>query len=182
MTFEELKTLQEKYEEEILSSQGIHGIGIGRREKDGELSFLIYAESQSAVNAFQGKNLLPDVQVPFEYMVEPPLKNDILYVDDNDRLTQDQGRYRPLMGGIQIYLRDGSSAWVGTIGTFVRSQSAGDSNLYMLSNRHVLEKVGLAVSQPLYGSENIVAWCPMRRSFVTRMQPWQWSICRMMLP
>lgn len=161
MGYEVMKALQEKYEKEILSSGGIHGIGIGRRKSggdgDGELSFLIYAESQSAADTLQGKNLLSDIPVPCEYIVEPPFENDILYVDDDNLVSLDQGRYRPLLGGIQIYLKNGSSAWLGTLGTFVKSQTAGDDNLYMLSNLHVLETVGLAVSQPLSGRENIVA-------------------------
>lgn len=170
MGYEEMKALQEKYEKEILSSGGIHGIGIGRRKNGGdgggELAFLIYAESQSAVDTLRGKNLLSDIPAPCEYIVEPPFKTDILYVDGDNLVSQDQGRYRPLMGGIQIYLRNGSSSWMGTLGTFVKSQAAGDNNLYMLSNLHVLETVGLAVSQPLSGRENIVGMVSKATDFI----------------
>lgn len=44
--------------------------------------------------------------------------------------------------------------------------AAGDNNLYMLSNLHVLETVGLAVSQPLSGRENIVGMVSKATDFI----------------
>ena len=76
--------------------------------------------------------------------------------ESEDIVNKDQGRYRPLIGGIQLYLRNDSGGWFGTLGTFVKSKDKGDDDLYVLSNLHVLESVGLAVYQPYKGSNNLI--------------------------
>ena len=169
MTFEELKDLQSKYKKDIFSVKGVYGVGIGRNNVNensaNDFSFIIYTDDKSVENELQKANIFSENSVPYRVVVEQQLKHDVLYINDNDIIYSDQGRYRPLIGGIQLYLQNNKSAWLGTLGTFVVSRNADDKNLYMLSNLHVLCEKGLAVSQPLYGNKNIIGMVSKAEDF-----------------
>lgn len=169
MTFVELKDLQPEYEKEIFSVNGVYGIGIGRKnvnENSGnDFLYIIYSVNQSAEHELQKANIFSENPVPYRVVTEPQLKYDILYINDSDIISSDQGRYRPLIGGIQLYLQNNKYAWMGTLGTFVMSKNVDDKNLYLLSNLHVLKERGLAVSQPLYGNKNMIGVVSKAKDF-----------------
>lgn len=158
MNYDELKNYLEDHAEEIMRQTGAHIVGIGKNA-DGEDVLDIYVEKQptdQGTGELQ-KLLTGSVRIPFRYVVEEPVKNDILYLSDYETERLDYGRYRPLIGGIQLYLRKENSAWIGTLGTFVKSKDKMNDKLYLLSNKHVLDTVGLSVCQPLFGGENTIA-------------------------
>lgn len=158
MKYDELKKYLEDHAGEIMDQTGAHIVGIGKNDA-GEDILNIYVEdppTDLATEALQ-KFMADSVRIPFQYVVEKPAQADILYVDDMQLENKDFGRYRPLIGGIQIHLRKGGLEWYGTLGTFVKSKDTTDDSLYLLSNKHVLDTVGLGVCQPLFCAGNTVA-------------------------
>lgn len=158
MNFDELKKYLEDHAAEIMSKVGAHTVGIGKNA-DGESILNIYVEkepTEEEAEALQ-ESLRGAVEIPYRYLVEDLAQEDILYVNDLEMEELDFGRYRPLVGGIQLYLKNNNSAWIGTLGTFVKSKDKTDGKLYLLSNKHVLDTVGLSVCQPLFSGENIIA-------------------------
>ena len=154
MTWEESRTAKEMYEKELLSLDGVYGVGIGRSgEKDGGYEIFIYSEKPQSALVLTN---MREKRISYHVMEGPAPQPDILYVSDIDALSSDEGRYRPVIGGIQLFLQDKGGAWLGTLGTFVKSRNSADKSLYLLSNLHVLKSVGLAVYQPWYGNENVI--------------------------
>ncbi|MBA3870721.1 MAG: hypothetical protein H0X30_16400 [Anaerolineae bacterium] len=90
-----------------------------------ELVFRVYV--QQKVPADQ---LAPDEKIPDEIF---GVKTDVIQVDV-PRLTNDDNKYRPLKGGIQIGNDNGTS--FGTLGCIARLTS--DNSLVALSNFHVM--------------------------------------------
>lgn len=158
MNFDELKKYLEDHAGEIMREAGAHIVGIGKNEA-GENILNIYVEEEpTALEAEALRELLSGlVKIPYRYVVENSAREDILYVDDLEAKQLDYGRYRPLVGGIQLYLKQKNSGWIGTLGTFVKSKTQTDDKLYLLSNKHVLDTVGLSVCQPLFDGKNAVA-------------------------
>ncbi len=163
MDIKDIELLKERYEEEILSMDGIYAVGIGMEKETGrEYELKVYAEKTPGISHI---NRIQEMNFPYQLIVEPAPEKDILYIKDINAFTEDQGRYRPLLGGIQLYLQNEKSAWLGTLGAFVKSKRSGDNSLYLLSNLHVLESVGLAVCQPVYGDKNIIGMVSEARDF-----------------
>lgn len=158
MNFDALLNYLEDHATEIMRKAGAHTVGIGKNA-DGESVLNIYVEQQPTEEEAEAlqESLPGTVKIPCRYLVEELAQEDILYVNDLELEEMDFGRYRPLVGGIQLYLKNNNSAWIGTLGTFVKSKSKTDDKLYLLSNKHVLDTVGLSVCQPLFSGENIVA-------------------------
>ena len=158
--FNDLLLAKEEYENKLFSQKGVHSVGIGYKKADGknngQLALLIYVDSPIMVEELSKSDIIPS-NIPIDIIYEPQLSYDILFVNNKDIINTDQGRYRPLIGGIQIYLTNFSGSWIGTLGTFVKSQDDSDKNIYLLSNLHVLNSSGLAVLQPLKGAKNIIA-------------------------
>ncbi len=163
--FETIKSLKEKNEKWLFSNQGIHTVGIGYKDENSEeLAVLVYVESQEAVERLANteNDFLTSNSDSVKIIVTPRMSFDILRISDDNEVTgitavnEDYGRYRPIIGGIQLYLTQNSSAWLGTLGIFVKSNNVSDKNLYILSNQHVLVEKGLAVCQPLIGAGNII--------------------------
>jgi hypothetical protein len=166
--FKELKKVKEEYENKLFSYKGVHSIGIGYKRVAGrdnsELAILVYVDNPQMVKELKQANIVP-ANILIDIICVPKLSYDILFVHNIELINSDQGRYRPLIGGIQIYLAEKNSAWIGSVGTFVKSNNESDQNLYLLSNLHVLESIGLAVLQPLYGTKNIIAVTSMVDDF-----------------
>ncbi|MCH5251894.1 MAG: hypothetical protein J1F22_02870 [Lachnospiraceae bacterium] len=158
MTYDALKEYLEQNSDEIMKQTGAHMVGIGKNA-DGEDILNIYAENPPTNQESKAMQKLfsDSVKIPFQYVVEKQSESDILYVNEEESLHKDYGRYRPLIGGIQVYLKNKTKAWFGTLGTFVKSKDSKDNKLYLLSNKHVLDSVNLNVYQPLPGDNNIIA-------------------------
>lgn len=173
MTYEQLLDYLNKNDERILNNTEAFAVGIG---KDSNEEYLLHIYTDDALS-LKKSNRLEEMlsgseNPPYEIIEEEAPQKDILYVDDEilakamqamevqseeTVVGDDYGRYRPMLGGIQIHLRNGNISWFGTLGCFVKSRDKTDTNLYLLSNRHVLEAVGLAVNQPLMAAQNIIA-------------------------
>lgn len=169
MTYEEIKVIKEKYEN-TLSLDGVNAIGIGYKNtqdsSDDEFVLMIYVDDSSVANKIMSTDtfdLNSEDKIPVEFISNPPPAIDVLCAnvdeDINDifSISEDYGRYRPLIGGVQISVKQGRSIWYGTLGAFVKSTDDSDNNLYLLSNKHVLLENNLEVMQPLYGKGNEVA-------------------------
>jgi S1-C subfamily serine protease len=161
--YDEIKRIKAEHEKSLFSYKGVLALGIGYKKVGGKatdkLSILVYLNGKKPLNQLEADQILPQKigVAPIDVIDARPLTEDILRVNDGDVLKDDQSRYRPLVGGIQLYLKENVSGWVGTLGAFVKSADAADSNLYILSNRHVLEKVGLKSFQPDSREGNEVA-------------------------
>lgn len=155
MTFEELRLKNAAEYADILQIEGVHAVGIGMNDA-GEYVRSIYVHNPELVANIQN-TLLEDSEIIFE--AEPV--SDVLRFPKNlvtklSALSDDEGRYRPVLGGVQIYLEDDNDAWVGTLSCFVKSQDKQDDYIYMLSNHHVFDSEALLVYQPLGSNDNIV--------------------------
>lgn len=168
MTYEQLLDYLNKNDERILKNTGVFAIGIGKDSKGEYLLHIYTDDAESLKKSNRLEEILSDSEnPPYEIIEEEAPQKDILYMDDEilaremqskeSVIGDDYGRYRPMLGGIQIHLRNGNISWFGTLGCFVKSKDKTDRNLYLLSNRHVLEAVGLAVNQPLMAAQNIIA-------------------------
>jgi hypothetical protein len=161
--YDEIKKIKEENKEKLFSHKGVHAVGIGYRKIGGkdteDLAILVYIDGKKPAAALEAGQLIPSKirNVLVDIIDSPPLRHDILYANGKDAVGTDQSRYRPLIGGIQLYLRDNTGGWFGTLGIFVKSQDVSDDNLYILSNHHVLKSVGLSSWQPYGGTENLVA-------------------------
>lgn len=164
-SIEECLAVKDRHLEKLMSYPGVFGVGIGHKTENGketdELAILVYVEEAKTDEQRDALNSIPSEmdEVAIQIIETVPPTFQVLYItkENKDILNDDQGRYRPLVGGSQLYLHNDKYAWLGTLCTFVESQDASDTNLYLLSNRHVLESVGLAVFQPLQGNENNIA-------------------------
>lgn len=163
MTWEESKAAKETYEKDLLSIEGVYAVGIGEStEEKGGYEIYIYTEKKQYAEKIV--NTL-DMEAPYRIWEGPAFQPDILYVKDLDALSSDEGRYRPMIGGIQLFLQDNTGAWLGTLGTFVKSKNNTDQGLYLLSNLHVLKEKGLATCQPYYGKENVIGMVARAEDF-----------------
>lgn len=168
MTYEQLLDYLNKNDERILKNTEAFAVGIGKDSK-GEYLLQIHVEDAASLKKTDQleKILSGSENPPYEIIEEPAPQYDILYVDDEipakaiqakeTAVDEDNGRYRPMLGGIQINVRRDRKSWVGTLSCFVKSRDETDTNLYLLSNLHVLKEVGLAVNQPLLAAKNIIA-------------------------
>ena len=159
---EMIKTVKDMYAGEWLKFKDVHGVGIGLKcvggkSKD-ELAITVFTTKKKPAAEIEANELLPaklgDISV--DVVETPVFKSDLLRVPFDEGTDADTGRYRPALGGIQISLKNSSGQWVGTLGTFVKSNETG--RIYILSNRHVLDSPGLSVFQPDSGTAgNVIA-------------------------
>lgn len=149
-TYEMSKAVLEENEQALLSMEGVVAVGIGYlpdAESTGELGIHVYVESEEIL-CDPGKLPRELDGIPVYAMVaKRPKLIGQRGSEEANQVDADTARYRPLRGGIQINLEDQEGAWLGTLGTFVRSRDAADKNLYILSNLHVLGALDRAVYQ-----------------------------------
>jgi len=169
--YDEVKSVLDKYEDALLSYQRVHAVGIGYKEVDGirtdELEIIVYVHANTSVEKYVEAEHVPlEIEgIPVEFIAETEPMLDVLPVAYEIVRPTDQARYRPLVGGIQIFLNYYRSEWVGTVGTFVKSKDPSDDHLYILSNQHVLKADGLTVFQPRPGVLNLVGSTTVTQEF-----------------
>jgi endonuclease G len=165
--------VKSKHNNNILSYEGVNSVGIGYKivngKKTSELAILVFVTSKKPLSGLDKSQIIPQKidSVPTDIIEMAPLQYLVLPADETKDTpsNQDHGRYRPLVGGIQLYLNDKTGAWYGTLGTFVKSQDNEDQSMYLLSNLHVLKSVGLAVYQSNKGNSNLIGATSFAQEF-----------------
>jgi Trypsin len=171
--YKEISKVKSKHSNNILSYEGVHSVGIGYKivngKKTSELAILVFVTNKKSLGELDKSQIIPPKinSVPTDIIEMAPLQYLVLPADEakDTPSNQDHGRYRPLVGGIQLYLNDNTGAWYGTLGTFVKSQDNKDDSMYLLSNLHVLESVGLAVYQSNKGNGNLIGATSFAQEF-----------------
>lgn len=152
MNTEELLKKHEMEYEAILDIEGVHAVAIGRN-KYGELCRRVFTHSED-INLLSNNHLLKDCEIIFE---EPPI-DDVLRIPKSEiKATEDYGRYRPMIAGIQLAVNKNDTVYFATLGAFVKSNDPQDDCVYILSNHHFFEKKDMSVYQPDVANEDRVA-------------------------
>jgi len=134
-TKEEMLAIQNQFleihkevEEELKKIPGVVGVGIGFKETEGkrtkEVSFRVYVTKKK-----NPKDIAPAEMVPKTIKGFP---TDVIELESTQTI-EDDSRYRPVKGGIQIGNGSGS---VGTLGCLAKLDS--DGSWVALSNHHVM--------------------------------------------
>ena len=143
-----LLRIRDDVEKELKKIPGVFGVGVGLKEKAGEITeefcFRVYVHEKKA------KKNIPDSQlIPKEIQ---GVKTDVLIVREEKFIAEDNSKYRPLQGGIQIGNNKSSS--IGTLGCIATLDA--DGSIVLLSNHHVLFAgsggIGDKVGQPTHSS------------------------------
>jgi len=155
---EHLLQVYEKVKERLAGYPNVVSIGIGMKEKDGQLTNegcikIVVKEKVSEAD------LDPDEIIPKEI---EGVKTDVIVQPNKIPLaacTEDQANYRPIKGGIRInnYRNGGGVGGSGTLGCV--AQRVSDDSWVILSNHHVLYgdsgQDGDVIGQPWVGC----SWC-----------------------
>lgn len=128
---------KERIEDELLRRPGVHGVSIGPKRVNGEMT-------DDLAITVHVSHKRPLAEIPEAERVPPAIDGIRTDVLEHEQLRpmQDTGRYRPLLAGAQLAF----SNWVGTLGAFANMNSNGAP--VILSNQHVLPTVGGEVFQP----------------------------------
>lgn len=125
--------------------ENVHATGVGIRRKRGKL---LDFEFVIKVYVFDKKPGLPKaalgmlagpfhgVDIDVQELPVMKIRAKAAAKPSSTTSTQHQARSRPVIGGLQIQPR--GSRFVGTLGCFVKSVVPGSSDVYVLSNNHVL--------------------------------------------
>lgn len=131
-----LLALRDRVEAELRSIPGVVGVGVGFKERGGDLTeeivFRVYVEEKRPLD-----DVPPAERIPDEIH---GVKTDVLTVTV-DTPQVDTSKYRPIKGGIQIGNGSGS---VGTLGCLAKRNAGGD--VVVVSNHHVLLAGGVTVA------------------------------------
>ncbi len=125
----EFNKVRKKVEKELLKIHGVLAVGVGLREKKGEiqreLCFKVTVEKKKAKSKLKVKERIPEEIYGF--------KTDV--VEKTITLpAADSKKYRPLIGGCQI--QSSTKSGVGTLGCFARRNS--DNKIVLITNWHVV--------------------------------------------
>ncbi len=154
--FTRLSALLPKAREQLMAYPGVRHVSVGLKETAGkpteQIVFRVYVEKKLPANELPRKKVIP-VEVL-------GVKTDVL-VEPVPTLADDDGRYRPLLGGIQI--GNDSSSEVGTMGCIARLDS--DGSIVMLSNHHVMMAGGASNGEKI-GQSTISCCCCCKGNIV----------------
>lgn len=136
-TIEAIKDARTKLHAQVMQIPGVHGTSVGLKVKHGALTktiaVLVYVNHKRPESSLPNGELLPKDIDGFPVDV---------IEDAIPEAHADDGKYRPLQGGIQIQV--GNS--YGTLGCLVRDLKT--QNLCALSNQHVMGGGDSRVAQP----------------------------------
>lgn len=136
--------------------KGVVGIGVGAKETNGKITgdfaFRVYVREKKAVS-----ELAADEIIPAAVKGTP---TDVIVISEVEMLADD-GKYRPLKGGVQVrneYFERKNTRMLGTIGCLVEFNSA-QKEIMGLSCQHVLlagqAELNVKVGQP----RHVVSCC-----------------------
>lgn len=146
--------------EALRAYPNVHSVGIGGRERagkpTGELVLKVFVHRKVSLDSLGPGEKIPVSfeGVPIDVVEAPEPKVPATAVAGAvlGSADPDEGRYRPLRGGIQI----GSSSWggLGTLGFMFRVDEPPPERVFAVTNHHVLfssvatEVAGTTVGQP----------------------------------
>ena len=152
--YEELRARLERDGLTIMEIPGVHSVGIGK-DGDGRPVLRVHAHG-TEVRVLSDYDILKGCEIAND----PEPVADVLRIAKGSvtcPADSDMGRYRPMLGGIQITLHDEEYEYYGTLGCFVvpRYDFADPYDICLLSCRHVLKGTDNTVYQSLvtYGDE-----------------------------
>lgn len=164
LRYEELRRAKERVEDSHIGRNGVVGMGVGFRYKDGvasdELAIRFYVKDKAATaNAGLPASIdgYPIDIIEADFQPQPA---SALPLEAEVAADPDKARYNPLLGGISIApsrCDDG----MGTLGILVKD---GGGDAMMLSNYHVLclddgkAREGDEICQEARG-DNAIGWC-----------------------
>lgn len=167
LRYDELRRAKERVEDGHIGRNGVVGMGVGFREKNGvatdELAIRFYVKDKAAAASAGLPSVIEGYPVD---IVEADFKPNALAdlaaeVAAAPEVEPDKGRYNPLLGGISIApSRIDNGA--GTLGLLVKDGGGGDA--MMLSNYHVMclsdgkAKRGDEICQEAR-YDNSIGWC-----------------------
>jgi hypothetical protein len=155
--------IKKNYETKWLLNPDIHAVGIGYKTvgnvKTGDIGIVVYTTKKKKLEAIpQAERIPASVEGVLVDVVESPKFE---FLGDNastkNKYINDDNLYRPMPGGIQLMHlgeQNGNviTLYFGTLGMFVKSNDDPDS-LYILSNWHVLQEIGMDLYQPTYAGK-----------------------------
>lgn len=140
----QLRTAKAAAERDLMKIEGVTGVGIGEKIKDGkrtgEMSVRVYVEKKLPKSKVPQNEMIPATidGVPTD-VIERKFVLHTMRVSLRDlRAMADAGTYDPLTGGISVgpCRAINGFVYVGTLGLVVEDNSTGDP--MMLSNFHVM--------------------------------------------
>lgn len=174
MNYSETLAYKKRIEADLFETPGIFAVGIGLDSKSGEDEYkiVVYSTKKSAVQALRLSDVSNNDNISIDYIIQSAPSNDILYLNEKGEEEyhvynqsgseiaytppcKDFNKYNPLIGGIQLYLRD-NNGWFGTLGAIVQSKTPSDTKKYLLSNHHVFCRKGLQCFQPDGNNRNVI--------------------------
>ena len=158
LNLEKILKVKQEHEDKWMKYDFVHGVAIGYKRVAGKktdtIGITVFTTNKRTINEIPEEQRLPEsIDGIMVDVVEEEMPNPF-----NDLKGEDCNMYRPMPGGIQIshlirksekYLEIG----IGTLGMFVKCKD-DPSNLYILSNWHVLEKMNADIYQPNYTGDN----------------------------
>lgn len=165
-TQEELLVLRKEAEAELMKYPGVFGVGLGVKERGGdltdEIAFRVYVDEKKAPG-----QLRPEEMIPREYKGIP---TDVLLKRKTTQIDcEDHQQHSPLVGGITISTLKPDSVGnvsLGTLGFFATiNGGAAPHNIALVTNRHVVshnsEAIGDTVYQPAWVSQPGGTFAPL---------------------
>jgi hypothetical protein len=141
----EFNKVRKNAEKELLTIPGVLSVGVGLKEIKGEiqkeLCFKVTVEKKKEKSKIKIKNRIPETIYGFktdvdETVITLPIIN--------------QGKYRPLVGGVQI--KSSTTAALGTLGCFAKRNS--DNKIVLLTNWHVVIDNATSIDGERVGQPN----------------------------
>jgi predicted GIY-YIG superfamily endonuclease len=156
----EIEKVKQGIEADLLKREHVHSVGIGYKNVGGketeELAIVVFTARKQNEAALSSEAIIPKaIQGVKTDVVESPAPAPFVLPDTE--------RYRPCSGGAQLEDTGWFFAVDGTLGAFVRSLDASDSNIYVLSNYHVLGDRGERRWQSAWSFFYQTAYCVTER-------------------
>ena len=145
--------------EQLLRYPGVRDVAVGVKEVGDRatevIAFRVYVGEKVQPDALPPHALVPKqvLGVPTDVVVEPIVENE----DDDDK-------YRPLAGGMQI--GNDTSSGTGTLGCIAQLNS--DRSVVILSNEHVMLADGAAIGEKI-GQPEICCCCCCKTNIVAEV-------------
>ena len=154
--FARISELLPRATEQLMKYPGVRHVSVGLKETAGkpteEIVFRVYVETKRPANELAQESMVPGSVLG--------VKTDVLVLP-TPSLTDDDDKYRPLIGGMQI--GNDSSSDVGTMGCIARLDS--DGSIVMLSNHHVMMAGGASNGEKI-GQPTISCCCCCKGNIV----------------
>lgn len=154
--FARISALLPQATEQLMKYPGVRHVSVGLKETAGkpteEIVFRVYVELKKPASELSPQSTVPESILG--------VKTDVLVLP-TPSLSDDDDKYRPLIGGMQI--GNDSSSGVGTMACIARLDS--DGSIVMLSNHHVMMGGGASNGEKI-GQPTISCCCCCKGNIV----------------